>query len=115
MAIYGQTVIEVFDNNNLVDNAVNALQNAGFNAGQIYASEHHTRSTNDFWQAIARLFSSGRGHDEVVQDLKNLGIPDDKISYYQNEYNVGHDIVAVNAPGSEEHVSAILRENGGHD
>ncbi|HLI09556.1 MAG TPA: hypothetical protein VKV40_23540 [Ktedonobacteraceae bacterium] len=70
---------------------------------------------NDFWQVVTRLFSSGRGRDEVARDLKNLGIPDDKIEYYENEYNVGHDIVAVNAPGREENASAILRENGGHD
>jgi orotidine-5'-phosphate decarboxylase len=115
MAVYGHTVVEVFDNNNLVDNAVNALQGAGFDPGQIYVSEHEAARSGDLWQGIKRLFSRGRGDDDVINDLKNMGIPDDRIQYYQNEYNVGHDIVAVNAAGSEDNVAALMRENGGHD
>lgn len=115
MAIYGQTVVDVFDNHAVADNAVNALQNAGVNPGQIHVSEHQGHPTTNYWQAITRLFSSSKGRDAVVEELKNLGIPDDKVSYYENEYDVGHSIIAVNAPGNEENVSAILRENGGHD
>ena len=42
------------------------------------------------------------------------GLSDDEIRHYENEYDIGHAVVAVNAPGREEEALAIMRANGAH-
>jgi Heat induced stress protein YflT len=115
MAVYGHVVVGIFDNRGLADDAVDGLQNAGFSPDQIYYSGHGEHHDSDWWQGITKLFSRDRRHDDVDNELKSLGIPDDKIHYYEGKYDNGRTIVAVNAAGREEEALAILRENGAHD
>jgi Heat induced stress protein YflT len=115
------TVIGVFDDRGLADTAVGELQNAGFSSDQIYYSgpeEGHAEDhLTDFWQGIKRFFLHGKrtSHDPLAKELNELGLTDDEIDHYENEYHIGRIIVAVKAPGREEEALAILHENGAHD
>jgi hypothetical protein len=122
MAIKAQgTVIGVFDDRGLADTAIDKLQSAGFSSDQVYYSgpeEGHAEDhLTDFWQGIKRFFHHGKRtpQDPVAKELQELGLTDDEIDHYENEYHIGRIIVAVKAPGREEEASAILRENGAHD
>ena len=112
-----QTVIGVFDDRDLADKAVEELQNAGFRSDQVYYSGHGDNPVSGFWQGIKSLFTHGKRtpHDALAQQLKDLGLSDDEIDRYENEYHNGRTIVAVKAPGREEEALAILRVNGAHD
>ncbi len=115
------TVIGVFDDRGLADTAIGELQNAGFSADQIYYSgpeEGHAEDhLTDFWQGIKRFFLHGKrtSQDPLAKELNELGLTDDEIDHYENEYHIGRIIVAVKAPGREEEALAILHENGAHD
>ena len=120
MAIYAhQTAVGVFDDDDLADEAVEGLRNAGFSSGQIYYfghAESEKHGTN-FWQGVARAFTRDKtpSHEALANQLRSLGLSDDESSYYDNQYDIGHTIVAVKVPGREEEALAILRVNGAHD
>ena len=111
-----QTVVCIFDNRSLADNAVDGLQNAGFSPDQIYYAGSGDNPGTDFWHGIKSLFSRDRAisDDDVAGKLKELGLSDDEIRYYKNEYDLGRAIVAVNAPGRAEEALTVLHTNGGH-
>ena len=122
MAMNAQrTVVSVFDERGLAEKAIEDLQNAGFSADQIYYSgpEENQGGYFDtaFWQGITRIFSHGKttSHDDLSKQLKDLGFSDDEIDHYENEYHLGHLILAVKAPGREEEALAILRTSGAHN
>ena len=117
MATYAnQTVVGVFDERGLVDRVVGDLENAGFSADQIHYSGPGQNPDNNFWRGIRKLFSRDKttSRDPVANELKSLGLSDDEIRHYENEYDIGHAVVAVNAPGREEEALAIMRANGAH-
>lgn len=111
-----QIVVGVFDERGLADTAVNDLQNAGFSPDQIYYSGTGENPGNDFWHEIRSLFSREKtvSRDDIARELRDLGLTDDEIRYYENEYNNGRTIVAVNAPGRADQALEILRADGGH-
>jgi hypothetical protein len=121
MAMNAQrTVVGVFDERAGAENAIEALQNAGFSSDQIYYSATDEnggeRHNTDFWQGITRLFTHSKAtpHDALANHLRDLGFSDDEIDHYENEHQIGHFVVAVKAAGHEEDALAILRENGAH-
>ena len=119
MAIYAhQTAVGVFDDDDLADEAVEGLRNAGFSSGQIYYfghAESEKHGTN-FWQGVARAFTRDKtpSHEALANQLRSLGLSDDESSYYDNQYDIGHTIVAVKVPGREEEALDIMRDNGAH-
>ncbi len=122
MAIKAQgTVIGVLDDRGSADATIDELQNAGFSSDQVYYSgpeEGHAEDhLTDFWQGIKRFFLHGKrtAQDPLGKELQELGLTDEEIDHYENEYHLGHIIVAVKAPGREEEALAVLRENGAHD
>ena len=108
------TVVGVFDERGEADNAVYNLQNAGFAANQIYYSGSGDNPDTDFWHEIKSLFSRDKttADNTIGNELKGLGLSDDEVHHYENEYNNGRTIVAVNAAGRTENALAIMRENG---
>ena len=120
MAMNAQrTVVGVFDERAGAENAIEDLQNAGFSSDQIYYSgaDEDRREDRDtgFWQGITRFFSHAKDtpHDPFAQQLRDLGLSDDEIRRYDDEYHSGRTLLAVRASGREEEALAILRENGG--
>ena len=111
-----QVVVGVFDERGLADTAVDELQNAGFTPDQIYYAGEGEKRNIDYWQAISKFFTRNKtaDRDAIGRELKDLGLSDDEIRYFESEYDNGRTIVAVNAPGRAEEALAILRANGAH-
>jgi hypothetical protein len=119
MAIYAhQTAVGVFDDDELADEAVEGLRNAGFSSGQIYYSGHaeSEKHGTNFWQGLARVFTPDKtsSHEALANQLRDLGLSDDESRYYDDQYDIGHTVVAVKAPGREEEALNIMREKGAH-
>ncbi len=118
MAVARQTIVGVFDEPGMADNAIDGLQQAGFNADQIYYSAHaSTGSGGGFMEGLKRLFSDNAdaapaGH--VSHDLTNFGLSSDEAEYYDREYQAGHGVVAVRANGRDQEALNILQTNGAH-
>jgi hypothetical protein len=112
-----ETVIGVFDDRGLADKAVEELRIAEFSSSQIYYSGSGENPKNDFWQGIKSLFTHGKAtsHDALAYQLKDLGLSDDEIRHYDDEYHSGRTIVAVKTPSREQEALVILRANGAHN
>lgn len=95
----------------MADNAIAALQQAGFRGDQIQTPGHHASS--GFLTGLKSLFTGEDASTEnVAGDLTGMGISNDEARYYENEYQVGHALVAVRADGREQEAMDILRANG---
>ena len=121
MAMNAQrTIVGVFDERAAAEDAIEDLQNAGFSSDQIYYSgsdeDHREDRDTGFWQGITRFFTHAKDtpHDPFAQQLRDLGLSDDEIRHYDDEYHSGRTLVAVKASGREEEALAILRTNGAH-
>jgi len=51
----------------------------------------------------------------LIGALTEMGIPEEEASYYQSEFEAGHFIVTVTAPGQQRQALEILRRNGAYD
>jgi hypothetical protein len=121
MAMNAQrTVVGVFDERAGAEDAIEDLQNAGFSSDQIYYSgsdeDHREDRDTGFWQGITRFFTHAKDtpHDPFAQQLRDLGLSDDEIRRYDDEYHNGRTLVAVKASDREEEALAVLRINGAH-
>ncbi|GCF10457.1 YsnF/AvaK domain-containing protein [Dictyobacter arantiisoli] len=108
------TGIGVFENAETAENALNALYKAGFNHEHIYISKHHT--SGGFLSGVKKAFTGEDSTSEhtVADDLSAMGLPDDEVQYYEQEYEAGHPVIAVKESGREQEAANILQENGAH-
>jgi uncharacterized protein (TIGR02271 family) len=111
MTTTGRTIIGVFDESALANNAIAALRQAGFRDDQIQTPGHH--AAGGFLAGLKSMFTGEDASTEsVAGDLTRMGISNDEARYYENEYQVGHALVAVRAGGREQEAMDILRANG---
>ena len=122
MAMNAQrTVVGVFDERAAAEDAIEDLQNAGFSSDQIYYSGsdegHRENRGTAFWQGITRFFTHAKDtpHDPFAQQLRDLGLSDDEIRRYDDEYHNGRTLIAVKAAGRAEEALAILRASGAYN
>jgi hypothetical protein len=105
------TIVGVFTDRAMAEQAVQALEDAGFDHEQIWYSSPGGASS--FFEDIKSLFT---GTDTVsgnlVNELTSMGLSDEEARYYANEYRGGRSIVAVKAPGSEQEATAVLQRYG---
>ncbi|GLV60752.1 hypothetical protein KDH_75710 [Dictyobacter sp. S3.2.2.5] len=113
MAMTNPNLMCVFDEPAQADDAINALENAGFGADQIYYSSR-PNNDNGFFASLRNLFSANNGDSNVSHDLKDLGLTSDEADYYQQQHRAGHGIVAVQANGRDQEALSILRSLGAH-
>ncbi|GLV60755.1 hypothetical protein KDH_75740 [Dictyobacter sp. S3.2.2.5] len=111
MAMTRPNLMCVFDEPAQADDAINALESAGFGADQIYYSSR-PNTDNGFFASLRNLFTDD-GDTNVSHDLKDLGLTNDEADYYQQQHRAGHGIVAVQGNGREQEVLSILRSYGG--
>ncbi len=105
-------VVAVFDDRAQAEQAVDALQNAGFSNDQIrYAG--HGASTGGILDSLKSLFT-GQDTGSVYNDLVSMGMPQDDASYFQREYEAGRSIVTVLADGRMQEATALLARYGGY-
>ena len=108
------TVVGVFRDRALAEQAMQALYNAGFSRDQIrYAG---TGPSNSFFEGIKSLFTGpvASGGD-LANDLTTMGLSEEEARYYANEYNNGHSIVAVKAPSHEREAMDVMHSYGSYD
>lgn len=115
MSMSRSPLIGVFDNRTMAERAIEALNDAGFTNDQISYSGA-AGSGGGFWQNIKSLFTGNdTGAEDVVNDLVNMGLPEDQARYYADQHRAGHPIVAVMADNRRDEALTVMRQNGGHD
>jgi hypothetical protein len=96
------TVVGVFTDRSMAEQAMQALHDAGISDEQIrYAS---AGSSGGFLEDIKSLFTGTSSNG----DFSGLGLSDEEARYYSNEYNKGNSVIAVQASGHEEDVLSVL-------
>ncbi len=94
------TVVGVFTDRSMAEQAVQALHDAGISDEQI----HYSSSSGGLLEDIKSLFTGSSNND----DFSGLGLSDEEARYYSNEYNKGNSVIAVQALGHEEDVLSVL-------
>ena len=103
-------LIGVFTEHGQADVAIEELQQAGFNSDLLTLS--HRRGVG----GLKNLFSKLRDKEEnIVDDLKRLGLSDEEAQHYQNELDADRIVVTAQADGRQEDARAILERNGAFD
>lgn len=51
----------------------------------------------------------------LANDFMKLGVPKERASFYEHEFNAGHIVVSVRPDGREKEAKDILRSNGALD
>jgi len=114
MARTGHTILGVFDEPTMADQAINALEHAGFRSEQIHVSGHHT--SGGFFAGLKSFFT-GEDADAGTRadDFTEIGVSDDEAHYYEYEAQAGHMVVAVRAEGREQEAMGILHRYGAYN
>jgi uncharacterized protein (TIGR02271 family) len=115
MTMRSVITVGVFENKNRAEGAIAGLRNAGFSDNQISCSEDTDTTGGGFVEAIKRFFTGDTDTNNVVDDLRRMGLSSEEAHYYAHEHQNGHPIVAVQAPGREQEALSILRANGAYD
>lgn len=106
-------LIGVFADRDTAEQAIQGLYRVGVDKDQISYSGH--ASSGGFMEGLKHLFSGTDDSDNtVVQDLVNLGVPEEQAQYYARQHREGHPVVAVNAAGHEQGVASVFRQAGGY-
>ncbi|GHO44165.1 hypothetical protein [Ktedonospora formicarum] len=53
--------------------------------------------------------------DSLSQDFMKLGVPQEKATYYEDEFKSGHIVVSVRPDGRDEEAQSILFGSGGYN
>jgi len=117
MAITQQsTIVGIFQDRAMAEQAVTALKQAGFGDEQIEFAGQGT-ATGGLLGSLKSLFTGqDAGNEHVYDDLVGIGMPAEDARYYQGEYEAGRGIVAVTGDGSDlQKASSILTQYGGYD
>lgn len=105
-------IVGIFTERAQADLAVEQLQQAGFNHDLLSLSERQGRMAT----GVRSLFSGLQGEQrDIVDELKDLGVPKEEADYYQNELDADRTIVTVQASSRQEEARAILKTNGAYD
>jgi hypothetical protein len=112
MSTQRSTLVAVFHDRAMAEQAIERLQDVGFQSDQLYYSGGDTRA--GVLSAIKNLIT---GEDypissNLVGDLEHMGIPDEEAEYYAREHQAGHPIVAIDAGEHVHEAEEILKQNG---
>lgn len=109
-----QLVIAIFRDRTQAEQAINELQQAGFDNSHLRLAGHGI-STGGLLEKIKSVFT---GEDMsaggVFDDLVSMGTPPEDARYYQSEFETGHFIVAVVGTGTPLVAINILARHGGY-
>src|SRR5215469_812077 len=105
------TIVGVFTDQTTAEQAVQALEDAGFDHEQIWYSSPGGASS--FFADIKSLFTgTDTMSGNLVKKLTDMGLSDEEAHYYANEFRAGRSVVALKAPGSEQEAMAVLMRYG---
>jgi uncharacterized protein (TIGR02271 family) len=106
-------VVAVFNDRAQAEQAVDALENAGFSGDQIRYAGHGASSGGGILASLKSLFT-GEDTGSVYNDLISMGVPQDDANHFQQEYEAGRSIVTVLAGGRMQEATALLARYGGY-
>jgi hypothetical protein len=114
MSTQHSTLVAVFQDRAMAEQAIERLQDAGFQNDHLHYSGGNTGA--GVLSALKNLFT---GEDyptskNLVGDLENMGIPDEEAEYYAREHQAGHPIVAIDAGDHVREAEEILQQNGAY-
>ncbi len=92
-----QVMVGVFEDENLAKKAIDDLRSMGFSDDQV---------------AIA-VREGGFVAQCILDNLVNLGVPEEEVNYYKCEYEVGRIVVAVKFNCSKQEVINLLLSQSG--
>src|SRR5437660_5670777 len=107
-------VVGVFNNRNRADEAIAALQKAGFQNDQIrqYVGKGSDRGP---MTGIKSIFSSEQmARGDVTRDLLDMGVVAEDTGFYQQEYEAGHPLVSVSSSKRLQEATNILLNHGAY-
>jgi DNA-binding transcriptional MerR regulator len=108
------TVVGVFRDRSMAEQAMAALSDAGFSRDQIRYAGPGT--SGGFFEDIKSLFTApGTTVENLAHDLTGMGLSDNEARYYADEYNSGNTIIAVKAPGREQEAMEVLNRYGAYN
>jgi uncharacterized protein (TIGR02271 family) len=107
-------VVGIFNDVASANEAIAALQRAGFRSDQIQRSAD-AQEEHGLFSGVKGLFSSGRASDkDVFQDLIDMGIAPEEARLYQQEYAAHHTLVSVTSNDRLSAASTILLNHGAY-
>jgi hypothetical protein len=114
MSTQHSILVAVFQDRAMAEQAIEKLQEVGFQNDQLHYSGGNTRAR--VLSAIKNLFT---GEDyptsnNLVGDLEHMGIPDEEAEYYAREHQAGHPVVAIDAGEYVREAEEILQQNGAY-
>jgi hypothetical protein len=108
------TIVGVFRDRATAEQAMEELQNTGFDRDHIRYAGPGT--VGSFLDDIKSLFTGPNASGSVLaNDLSNMGLSDEEARYYANEYNNGNSILAVNATDRKQEAANILHRYGAYN
>jgi uncharacterized protein (TIGR02271 family) len=107
--------VGIFEDQAQAEQAVQELHQAGFPDDQMSYSGHGASSSG----ILASLKSFFTGQETtsgtIIDDLGEMGMPEEEARYYQREYEAGRSIVAVRTDGrSLPEATTLLTRNGAY-
>ena len=111
------TVVGIFRDRTMAEQAIEALYDAGFHREQIRYSMPD--SAGGFFADLKNMFMgttpSDTDGDHLANDLSDIGLSDEEAQYYTNEYNNGNTILTVQAADREQEALSILHQHGAYN
>lgn len=111
------TVVGIFRDRAMAEQAIEALYDAGFHREQIRYSMPD--SAGGFFADLKNMFMgttpSDTNGDHLADDLTDVGLSDEESQYYADEYANGNTILTVQAADREQEVLSILHQHGAYN
>lgn len=111
------TVVGIFRDRAMAEDAIEALYDAGFQREQIRYSM--PGNAGGFFEDLKNMFtgasSTDTNGDHLANDLTGMGLSDEEAQYYTDEYNNGNTILTVQAANREQEALSILHQHGAYN
>src|SRR5690242_11779065 len=111
------TVVGIFRDRAMAEQAIEALYDAGFHREQIRYSM--PGSAGGFFADLKNMFMgttpSDTNGDHLANDLSDVGLSDEESQYYADEYNNGNTILTVQAADRDQEALSILHQHGAYN
>jgi hypothetical protein len=108
------TVVGVFRDRSMVEQAMQALANAGFDPENIRSSG--TGATGGFLDGIRSLLAGPTANDSnITNDLSGMGLSEEEARYYSGEHSNGNTILTVKAEGRDQEATSIMLQHGAYN
>lgn len=111
------TVVGVFDNPAVAEQAMDTLSGAGFEREEMRYLVSDSSSNSNFLEGLKSFFSGNDptpapAEDNLVIELRHMGLSNEEVQEYARAYNQGHTILAVKTQGDEQMAMNILLQQG---